>query len=205
MNRVSPSTRVGCSTTSTSPSAGNQENTTRSILVTDPPGAASSRWPGSAEAPRAARAPPPSRPVCARASSGRPLAHQGERYRRLLPHSLVDAVESFWSFANRRPARFNGTRANLERHLKECEGRWRKNHDTAILELSGLPVQALPVSWIPTVEDCPNPGKAPRFQCKDAGCGDRSGALPAPGRTFHSTPAQAPPPAIPPQMWITRP
>ncbi|MCB1329858.1 MAG: IS1595 family transposase, partial [Maritimibacter sp.] len=35
----------------------------------------------------------------------------------------INGIESFWSFTKRRLAKFNGTRANFELHLKECE--WR--------------------------------------------------------------------------------
>ena len=39
----------------------------------------------------------------------------------------INGIESFWSFTKRRLAKFNGTRANFELHLKECEWRWRKD------------------------------------------------------------------------------
>lgn len=50
----------------------------------------------------------------------------------------INGIESFWSFTKRRLARFNGTRANFELHLKECEWRWRKEHDTLVRELNIL-------------------------------------------------------------------
>ncbi|HHC29414.1 MAG TPA: IS1595 family transposase, partial [Rhodobacterales bacterium] len=50
----------------------------------------------------------------------------------------INGIESFWSFAKRRLAKFNGTRANFELHLKECEWRWGKDHDTLVKELNKL-------------------------------------------------------------------
>ena len=50
----------------------------------------------------------------------------------------INGIESFWSFTKRRLAKFNGTRANFELHLKECEWRWRKDHDTLVQELNSL-------------------------------------------------------------------
>ena len=37
----------------------------------------------------------------------------------------INGIESFWSFAKRRLAKFNGTTRNFELHIKECEWRWR--------------------------------------------------------------------------------
>ena len=50
----------------------------------------------------------------------------------------INGIESFWSFAKRRLAKFNGTRANFELHIKECEWRWRKDHATLVNELRRL-------------------------------------------------------------------
>jgi transposase-like protein len=63
----------------------------------------------------------------------------------------INGIESFWSFAKRRLAKFNGTRANFELHLKECEWRWRKDHDTLVQELTRL----LGSKLNQTVEGCP--------------------------------------------------
>jgi len=50
----------------------------------------------------------------------------------------INGIESFWSFAKIRLAKFNGTRANFELHLKECEWRWGKDFDTLVKELNAL-------------------------------------------------------------------
>jgi len=50
----------------------------------------------------------------------------------------INGIEAFWSFTKRRLAKFNGTRVNFELHLKECEWRWRKDHDTLKQELEAL-------------------------------------------------------------------
>ena len=50
----------------------------------------------------------------------------------------INGIESFWSFTNRRLAKFNGTSGTFELHLKECEWRWGKSHDTLVTELNGL-------------------------------------------------------------------
>lgn len=50
----------------------------------------------------------------------------------------INGIESFWSFAKRRLAKFNGTRTNFELHLKECEWRWGKDHATLVRELNSL-------------------------------------------------------------------
>lgn len=50
----------------------------------------------------------------------------------------INGIESFWSFAKRRLAKFNGTRANFELHIKECEWRWRKDHATLVEQLRRL-------------------------------------------------------------------
>ncbi len=50
----------------------------------------------------------------------------------------INGIESFWSFAKRRLAKFNGTTRNFELHIKECEWRWRKNAATLDRELRGL-------------------------------------------------------------------
>ena len=50
----------------------------------------------------------------------------------------INGIESFWSFTKRRLAKFNGTRTHFELHLKECEWRWRKDHDTLVAELNKL-------------------------------------------------------------------
>ncbi len=47
----------------------------------------------------------------------------------------INGIESFWSFTKRRLAKFNGTRANFELHLKECEWRWRKDQTMMEQEL----------------------------------------------------------------------
>tara|TARA_B100000745_G_C20027690_1_gene349701 strand:+ start:73 stop:741 length:669 start_codon:yes stop_codon:yes gene_type:complete len=47
----------------------------------------------------------------------------------------INGIEAFWSYTKRRLARFNGTRANFELHLKECEWRWRKDNATLEHEL----------------------------------------------------------------------
>ncbi|GKY89401.1 hypothetical protein STA1M1_32700 [Sinisalibacter aestuarii] len=65
-----------------------------------------------------------------RAASGHPAFVDGAVH--------INGIESFWSFAKRRLAMFNGTRANFELHLKECEWRWRKDHDTLVRELTRL-------------------------------------------------------------------
>ena len=38
----------------------------------------------------------------------------------------INGMESFWSFAKRRLAKFNGVKVNFVLHLKECEWRWHK-------------------------------------------------------------------------------
>jgi len=50
----------------------------------------------------------------------------------------INGIESFWSFTKRRLAKFNGTSGTFELHLKECEGRWGKNHHTLVAELNRL-------------------------------------------------------------------
>lgn len=50
----------------------------------------------------------------------------------------INGIEAFWSFTKRRLAKFNGTRANFELHLKECEWRWRKDPATLEKELRQL-------------------------------------------------------------------
>ena len=50
----------------------------------------------------------------------------------------INGIESFWSFAKRRLAKFNGTTRNFELHIKECEWRWRKNAATLDRELRGF-------------------------------------------------------------------
>jgi len=42
----------------------------------------------------------------------------------------INGIESFWSFTKRRLKKFNGVKVNFERHLKECEFRWRKSNET---------------------------------------------------------------------------
>ena len=66
----------------------------------------------------------------ARAAENRPAFVDGDVH--------INGIESFWSFAKRRLAKFNGTRANFELHLKECEWRWGKDHDTLVAELNTL-------------------------------------------------------------------
>jgi transposase len=41
----------------------------------------------------------------------------------------INGIESFWSFAKRRLAKFNGVKINFYLHLKECEWRWKRNED----------------------------------------------------------------------------
>ena len=50
-------------------------------------------------------------------------------------HIHINGIESFWSFTKRRLAKFNGVRIHFERHLKECEWRWKKDHHTLEQEL----------------------------------------------------------------------
>ncbi len=50
----------------------------------------------------------------------------------------INGIESFWSFTKRRLVKFNGTKANFELHLKECEWRWRKDYNKLIEELTVL-------------------------------------------------------------------
>ena len=50
----------------------------------------------------------------------------------------INGIESFWAFAKGRLAKFKGTRANMELHIKECEWRWRKDYATLINELRRL-------------------------------------------------------------------
>ena len=50
----------------------------------------------------------------------------------------VNGIESFWAFTKGRLAKFKGTRANFELHLKECEWRWRKDYPTLVAELNAL-------------------------------------------------------------------
>ena len=50
----------------------------------------------------------------------------------------INGIEAFWSYTKRRLAKFNGTRANFELHLKECEWRWRKDVGTLERELWAL-------------------------------------------------------------------
>jgi transposase len=45
----------------------------------------------------------------------------------------VNGIESFWSYAKQRLARF--IKANFELHLKECEWGWGKDPDTILAEL----------------------------------------------------------------------
>ena len=52
----------------------------------------------------------------------------------------INGIESFWSFTKRRLAKFNGTKKNLDLHLKECEWRWGNDHDTLLQELRTLMV-----------------------------------------------------------------
>ncbi len=54
----------------------------------------------------------------ARAAENRPAFVDGDIH--------INGIESFWSFARRRLAKFNGTRTNFELHLKECEWRWAR-------------------------------------------------------------------------------
>ncbi|MEM1302116.1 MAG: IS1595 family transposase, partial [Pseudomonadota bacterium] len=44
----------------------------------------------------------------------------------------INGIESFWSFAKRRLAKFNGVRRNFELNLKEYEWRWGKNEGAKI-------------------------------------------------------------------------
>ena len=50
----------------------------------------------------------------------------------------INGIESFWAFTKGRLAKFKGTRANFELHLKECEWRWRKTPDILEQELRRL-------------------------------------------------------------------
>ena len=47
----------------------------------------------------------------------------------------INGIESFWSFAKRRLAKFNGVKATFNLHLKECEWRWRKESNEMEKEL----------------------------------------------------------------------
>lgn len=47
----------------------------------------------------------------------------------------VNGIESFWSFAKRRLAKFNGYSVNFDLHLKECQWRWGKSSTELIDEL----------------------------------------------------------------------
>ncbi len=47
----------------------------------------------------------------------------------------INGIESFWSFTKRRLAKFNGVSKNFDLHLKECEWRWAKTHDTLLKQL----------------------------------------------------------------------
>ena len=50
-------------------------------------------------------------------------------------HCHINGIESFRSFTRRRPAKFNGVKANFELHLKEYERRWKKDADMLAREL----------------------------------------------------------------------
>jgi transposase len=52
----------------------------------------------------------------------------------------INGIESFWSFAKRRLAKFNGVTKSFDLHLKECEWRWQKNADTLTHELNKMMV-----------------------------------------------------------------
>lgn len=41
-------------------------------------------------------------------------------------HCHINGIESFWSFTKRQLGKFNGVSVNFELHLKESEGRWKK-------------------------------------------------------------------------------
>jgi transposase len=47
----------------------------------------------------------------------------------------INGIENFWSFTKRRLSKFNGVKCNFELHLKECEWRYNKEHDTLEKEL----------------------------------------------------------------------
>lgn len=47
----------------------------------------------------------------------------------------INGIEAFWSFTERRLAKFNGFKTNFHLHLKESEWRWNKSTDTLIAEL----------------------------------------------------------------------
>lgn len=56
------------------------------------------------------------------------IRHGNDEFARGAVH--VNSIESFWSFAKRRLAKFNGVGVSFERHLIECEWRWgRDSHD----------------------------------------------------------------------------
>jgi transposase len=50
----------------------------------------------------------------------------------------INGIESFWSFAKRRLAKFNGVTKNFDLHLKETEWRWNKDFATLTHELNKL-------------------------------------------------------------------
>jgi len=50
----------------------------------------------------------------------------------------INGIEAFWSFTKRRLAKFNGVRATFSLHLKECEWRYKKDHDQLEKELRNL-------------------------------------------------------------------
>jgi transposase-like protein len=50
----------------------------------------------------------------------------------------INGIESFWSFAKRRLAKFNGVKVNFFLHLKECEWRWNKSTNELYSELKKL-------------------------------------------------------------------
>jgi transposase-like protein len=50
----------------------------------------------------------------------------------------INGIESFWSFAKRRLAKFNGVKVNFALHLKECEWRWSKTTDQLYKKLKKL-------------------------------------------------------------------
>ena len=41
----------------------------------------------------------------------------------------INGIEAFWSFTKRRLAKFNGVRSTFSLHLKECEWRYKRDHD----------------------------------------------------------------------------
>lgn len=50
----------------------------------------------------------------------------------------VHGLERFWSYTQKRLARFNGVKVNFDVHLKECEWRWGKSPEKIFADLLKL-------------------------------------------------------------------